>query len=210
MKLLKHQGVALSLLLSLSACITAEVEGQISEYNYCGATLDGVTDCEHRVFITETLYNNSVGGLSGMDARCNSAANSAGLQRNYVAIASDDNTDAINRIPKSGPLYVFSAPNTRHRVVSDMSLLWMGISTTLENPINYTEEYNVPSIPLSWTLSGTNNRGYRTVNNCNNWTATGGFNGVRGKGNLSGPDWIEEGPYGCTASLTLRIYCVSQ
>ena len=192
-----------------SACGPA-ISGEIAEYDYCGADIDGVDNCEHRVFFTDDLYNTNVGGLSGMDSKCRDAAVAAGLERDYVAIASDSNVDAKDRIPAQGALYNFTDAATRVRIVSDMSLLW-GASPVLEAAILYSNLYNTTAGVLAWMLTGTNKYGTKLNDNCNNWAATAGFNFGRGNTHQSDSSWINQGAVsGCTAVLGFRIYCVSK
>ena len=51
------------------------------------------------VFVTSGSYSTNLGGLSGADSKCTSAATAAGYSGSWTAIPSDSATAAINRLP---------------------------------------------------------------------------------------------------------------
>lgn len=56
-----------------------------------------------KLFVTSATFSGNLGGLSGADAKCNAAAQSAGLAGTFVAWLSDSNADAITRVQDFGP-----------------------------------------------------------------------------------------------------------
>ncbi|MCD6478004.1 MAG: hypothetical protein J7K87_03300 [Candidatus Aenigmarchaeota archaeon] len=176
----------------------------------------GIDKCENEngcivtpyriIFVTSEVYNGSLGGLSGADAKCQELASNAGLSGTFVALLSDSNTDARNRISNC---YL---KNTHGDVIStDCDDLWDG---SIENAINYDENGNlIANGYYVWT--GSNKTGqYEENNSCRDWTSdkdgwtTGDDEdfGHLGLSNENSFNWVDIISSGCNNKN--RLYCV--
>ncbi|MEK6860963.1 MAG: DUF4215 domain-containing protein, partial [Nanoarchaeota archaeon] len=114
-----------------------------------------------RVFVSSEKYTGNLGGIYGADEKCQNLALKAGLQGSWIAILSDSNIDARDRVvDPPWPLY-----NMRDELVAiSKEDLWDG---SIENPIKY-DEYKGEVNDNVWT--GTFPDGTRDVNAvCENW-----------------------------------------
>ncbi len=138
------------------------------------------------VFVTSTSYTGDLGGISGADDKCNSAAEAASLQSNgekkYKAWLSDAD---------SNPSMRFHASMTTFQGIYELvdkttvAFGWEGLTTfTLENAINRTENVN-DNVMLDvnpWSNTAMNGTGvYQAPQCCENWgTNAGGKTGPIG------------------------------
>ncbi len=67
--------------------------------------LDCICPSSKRIFVTSTLYSGNLGGLSGADAKCLTAAQSVNLPGTWKAWLSSSTINAIDRIAEVGPWY---------------------------------------------------------------------------------------------------------
>jgi len=156
------------------------------------------------VFLTASKYTGNLGGLAGADAKCQAAANAAGLPGTYVAFLSTNNSHAKDRIPD--PTYLL-VDNT---VVADSKADLLDGS--LDAPINLAANgASQTNTPYAWT--GSNTDGTTSGHSCGNWTmdtdgACGLPNGrtMSGDGGKTTSKWIVHTEYCCWASFT-RLYC---
>lgn len=149
-----------------------------------------------RVFVSSTLQNGNLGGLSGADRKCNQLAQAAGLPGTFVAWLSTDTVDAKDRVTGAGP---WSLVGETDVAVTRAQLEAPPIS----RPIQKDERGNLVS-GLVWT--GTNADGRFLDDDCGDWTAQTGFaHAAAGDSLVSQSYWTAATPRGCQA--TLRIYC---
>jgi PKD repeat protein len=114
------------------------------------------------VFVTSEGYPGDFGGPAAADAICQELAENAGLTGTWTAWLSDDDTDAIDRIPAEGPYKLLDLNQTI--VADDLADL---TDDSLDAPIILDENGDL-AITNVWT--GTQPDGTRTVSNCSNWT----------------------------------------
>jgi hypothetical protein len=116
-----------------------------------------------QVFRTSSTYKPGFdfGGLAGGDAICQERAEAVGLNGTWTAWLSDDNTDAIDRIP-DGEYQLLSGAGVIADNKDDLTDGW------LKAPI-VEDEFGVP-FAESQVWTGTDADGTRTDANCNNWT----------------------------------------
>lgn len=121
---------------------------------------DFATVPNKHVFATTALHDGNLGGLTGADALCATAAAAQGFDDSstWTAWLSTTSVNAIDRIPGNGP--------------------WMRFDETMVFA-NRAALQSVPSAPvtpgavvLSW--SGTALGGHATAFNCANWTSNSG------------------------------------
>lgn len=165
-----------------------------------------------RMFITSTLYGGNLGGVTGADAKCATAATSGGLSGTYLAWIADS-TDA------SAPANRFTQASVPYRRVDLVKVAnnWAGLTSgTLLANINIDELGN-PSSILDNNYSGlkpfhsnVNANGTRVgTTNCTDWTATTG-NGRIGDAKQSGATWSDTNLQSCSTFATMHILCVQQ
>lgn len=169
--------------------------------------VDGVEGLDHRIFITSTVYNGNLGGISGADVKCQAAASSVGLSKTYKAILSSDSERARERLNLIGAVHAFDTEGEKETIVSLAQDLW---SSSLLRAVARDEEGNYAA-SMVWT--GTDSDGGNigsTIENCGNWTdGSAGDNGAVGDSQRVNGLWLEEpAPDACDE---LRpIYCISQ
>jgi len=178
---------------SVSTGLTATVTVGSSSTNWTVTTRSASLN----VFATNGVYYGStLGGLSGADADCQAAANAASLSGTYMAIMSDESTNAKDRLTLSYPIV-----NVYNGLTVATTNLWSG---TLLNGI--TTLAGAGGGTYAWTGSdytGTKKSG----STCSSWT--GGTNGEDGwPGNTTG--WIDSGGSKACASSAIFIYCIQQ
>ena len=190
----------MSLLALLISCGGADGDGLFE---------DGISDGNHRVFVTSNTYNGNLGGISGADSICNTEASSSGLKRTYKAILSSSLSSAFSRLNLTGKVYVFSDSETNSVVVNLGTDLWNTGSggADLLSSINIDTNYNVVSLS-PWT--GTDSDGSITLTGdmCQNWTSSSAaFQGQTGSTSSLNDSWIEGISSNC--NLSRRLYCIS-
>jgi hypothetical protein len=170
-----------------------------------GGTGGGSTSGDHYVFITTAIYRGNLGGLSGADTICTSAAQAGGLGGSWKAWLSDGTTNAIDRINDVGPWYLVG---TSTKVFTDKANLMtqplVEIRTTEKGmpvPVNGNH------LVLSWTATQTG--GTHGTSHCLSWTSQSfNDNGAYG---LATPanEWTDaSATIGC--NQLLHLYCLQQ
>jgi hypothetical protein len=174
-----------------------------------GDLQDGISNGDHRIFVTSNLFNGNLGGLAGADAYCLSAAQSSGLSRTYKAILSGSGTNesADDRLNITGAVYIFSSSEDRVLVVGSGTDIWGTDSQSLLAAVSINEAYNVVAGGAVWTGTDSDGKLY-PGSHCLNWaSSSAGQNGWFGTSNLVNAAWIENNFSAC--SSTGRLYCIS-
>ncbi|MCT4641399.1 MAG: DUF1554 domain-containing protein [Bacteriovoracaceae bacterium] len=167
--------------------------------------VDGISDSEHRIFVTSESYNGNLGAIAGANTKCAALASSAGLKRTYKALISDSSSDAVSSIVLKGSIYIFDDLDEKRLVAISPSSLWSTSSTDLLNTITYDEkgQYLAKNV---W--SGSFDGGNSSFDHCLNWTSSNGSNnGTIGDNSQSDARWINSASFACNA--TYGIYCIS-
>jgi len=168
-------------------CVCAVEEGQEPDQGL-----------EIRIFVTDVVWTGPLGGIAGADTKCNVQAAFAGLTGEWRAIISDDNTDAMSRVPN--PRIPFTYVRMDGVKIADSHAdLFDG---SIDNRININEKGEVED-GFVWT--GSTTAGVRTGENCANWgfvdsTATVGTSASNAW------SWIDAATPSCSTGA--RIYCV--
>jgi hypothetical protein len=166
-----------------------------------------------QVFRTSSTYrgdfaafdpNGSGDGLAGADAMCQERADDAGLTGTWRAWLSDDNADAIDRIPDGEYQLVDGTV-----IADDKADLTDGF---LKAPISLNE-FGSPEEGYAWT--GTQPDGTATETNCSNWTNNSGSGGCNAGDSSCGvagihsknPDWTQFSENGFNCSELLQLHC---
>jgi PKD repeat protein len=174
-----------------------------------------------RVFITSGVFQGNLGGLIGADQECQAAADAANLGGVWTAWLSDENNDAVDRIPDgeyrllNGDLV---ASNKSHLTSTDTNL-------PLANRILLSELGALPIETNVWTgtqWDGTSipPSAFGFISNCENWTNSnqnlGCSNGDSDCGNIGQATEVEKewtlggspsGPLLLGCSVGASLYC---
>ena len=156
------------------------------------------------VFVTSGKFDGNLGGLAGADAICQAAADAAQLGGTWTAWFSDDNNDAIDRIP-DGQYQLLDGTlvaNDKADLTDDL----------LESNINLTEiGITIPGFVWTGTEEdGTNTSldGTGILNNCNNWTDnSSGSTGARGVTDANQGGWTYSLGADAVCSDQNHLYC---
>jgi len=190
---------------------------------------DGVLTNEHFLFVTAIAYNGNLGGLTGADAKCQTEADTADLERCYKAVMGDDSNTAASRLIDNGgalkneggipPVNAGEiGPLARTVIEADLTKFTTP-TVTLDVVPNREIGGSASGVANVWT--GLQGDGTSDALNCANWTngesgEQGGFGdntatALMGNGpeisTLSG-FWLDMGSVNCDQERVL--YCVSQ
>jgi len=170
---------------------------------------DGVGSGIKRVFVTSTTYSTLLGGLVGVDNKCQTRAAAAALGGTWKAIVSGqaEADYAINRVGYNwNKLRLLDG-------VSDVVLAGNMWKTTSQNLLNaiYLNEFGASTIatdvgtstsPSGMIISG--------AGNCSDW-ASGSGTFQRGTSSSTNSLWTNSSSYNCNGGTTvMRLYCIEQ
>lgn len=135
------------------------------------------------VFVTSTLYNGDLGGLSGADAKCNERARAGSQPGTYRAWLSDDSASPSTRFSmRGGPIRLVDgsviAQNWTELLANGPSRV-VNITELGGRPARALPPPGQTAVPCAaessaFVWSDTNAKGLRAGadRNCKNWTAT--------------------------------------
>lgn len=139
-----------------------------------------------------------MGGLAGADAICGAAARQAGLPGNYVAVLSDETTQAVDRLEGArGWIRLDGLPVADRPIDLLQGRMW--------HPVNIDETGQ--TLIGSLIITGTYGSGaYDTRSNCQDWTSTSVDDLYRrGRSGRTYDDWLSSGASSCDSNG--HIYC---
>lgn len=153
-----------------------------------------------KIFITSQEFGDgSMGGIAGVDAKCQAAATAAGLSGTWIGLVSDSSTNAIDRLPDR----VFTRMDGEIIATSKADLF----DGTINVPINLTEfGTSIGDYGYAWTgsLEGGTHSGY----SCYNWLHGHPDKGTIGDAFKTGIEWINAS-WNITCLNVSSFYCVS-
>lgn len=180
---------------SVSTGLTATVTIGSTSANWTVTTRSGSLS----IFETPSSYiAGSLGGLSGANSICQTAANTAGYSGTYVAILSSDTTSAASNLTLSYPIV-----NAYDGSTVASSNLWIG---SLNGNIK-TPSGSSPAAPV-WTGS-TASGGIDTGKTCTSWSSTSGA-GMWGEAFSTASQWIANCDSCNACSSAEQLYCIQQ
>ena len=145
-----------------------------------------------------------MGGTNGADAKCQSAASTAGLSGRYIALVSSGNTGALSRVTSNGPFY---------SVTEDMAYATKSdfLTTSFSN---VTDELgNVPNDGIT-VWSGSDTSGNASMHDCLSWTSvSSGDSATLGSDdstNLNATNGWAAGETTGTCDQAHALFCVEQ
>lgn len=161
-----------------------------------------------RVFRTAQGFQGNLGGAVGGDARCQTAADTAGLGGTFMAWLSDETTSPTERFFRSPEPYVLLDGTV---IAEDWNDL---IDGELQNPINRTED-NVEDSFLAWTgtdADGTlDTSGSASARTCNNWSSSNSeAGGSYGSNAATDAEWSVGIHQTQFCSISVPLYCFEQ
>ncbi|HVH47203.1 MAG TPA: DUF1554 domain-containing protein [Labilithrix sp.] len=137
--------------------------GEVSKDGSDRGVLQDATDSTPlRVFVTSTLYNGNLGGLSGADASCTTVAQKAGVSGKWVAFLAGSSTQAIDRVKGDGPWYLMDRK----------TLAFANRSALTIDPRALDQDESGQEYAPAYVWTGTNP--YYPSTNCTDWTTTSG------------------------------------
>ncbi len=160
-----------------------------------------------RVFVTAGTYNGNLGGLSGADAKCQTAADTASLGGTWKAWLSDGTASAASRLTHGeGPYRRINHPGIGGK--------WTDLTDGTIGAINI--EHNGPPVVSGFNVwTGTNYMGSvidAANRTCVNWTSSAGGwiakYGYYGQSNQTGTGWTQTNYFSCNNGA--RLYCFEQ
>ena len=157
--------------------------------------------------MTSTTYTGNLGGLAGADAKCQSAADDAGLGGTFKAWMSDSTTSAAARLSHSPFRYM----RTDGLVVADSwdDLIDNPTNSPLHNPIGADENGSVVPNNVVWTGTTFSGNTIPGDLDCADWTdGTNAVSGRTGRANRVDLGWTSFATTGC--DNTGRLYCLEQ
>lgn len=173
--------------------------GQCACIGESGYTYGGIGT----VFATSLKWSGAMGGLAGMDAKCQQSAANIGLPGTWKAIASDSSVDARDRIPDT--TYYLLNGNV---VANNKADLFDG---SIQTAINVNEMGVKESDSPVWTGSDLAGNSYGSGDltlNCHNWGwVSDGYFGIVGSTGTNGIGWIENTVLQ-ECKYSARIYCL--
>jgi hypothetical protein len=171
-----------------------------------GGTTTTTLPATRIAFVTSASFtgggSQGFGGLTGADARCNTAASAAGLPGTYLAWLShcSANASPSSRFSDGAPWARVDGPV----VATDLADLLDG---TLQNPLDVDETgTQVPAGTDVWTgpLASGTSAGQCTSNTCNDWTTTAsGSLGLTGEASLTTMQWTQDDLLLCSNAFRL-------
>lgn len=179
--------------------------------------LSGTPSNFSSAFITSSAYNGNLGGLTGADAKCQTAADTAGIGGTWKAWISDSGTSASSRLRHGAAPYKMLNGST---LATNWSTLADSSMTIAFNITEYGTA--VTGQPYGWT----NTRGdgsiarASTAVTCNNWTSSTGSGAYGFTGSLD-ETWTAFMNYNrftgwtpstspCNISGGYHLYCIEQ
>lgn len=170
----------------------------------------GAAECVKLAFVSTTLFNGNLGGVTGANAKCQVLANEGGLPGRYVAWISTSTSEMDDGAPVFRQAVIpywqpqFDAGNVQ--IASNYSSLVSGsISAFRVSELGVRLDLLGGYTDQTWT--GTNSDGTVSSNTCSDWTSSSsGASGDYGEGDQ--PSWSNAGTASC--DNTYHLYCFQQ
>lgn len=170
----------------------------------CRTALVRVRPAGKRVFITQQRFNGDLGGLTGADTKCTTAATTAGVNGTFKAWLSSSTVNAIDRLVEVGPWLDMQGAT----VFAGKSALTTGPSSSLW----YDERGTFLSSENLWTATnsqGLYQWGVVMAPPCEEWTSASMQGGAHiGQIGRTGSEWTSYA--GTTCDQTAHLLCFEQ
>jgi Protein of unknown function (DUF1554) len=157
-----------------------------------------------RVFVTSTLHDGDLGGITGGNAICQNLATAAGLGGTWKAWLSTSSVTARANIQYDDNIRYVRAATGEEIAPKGVLVLDNDGATPLSNSIGL-DENGISHLSSSWT--GTNTNGTAFGTNCMDWGDNTGGSGHFGDPNFTDNFWTLTGGLGACSSPGFRFYC---
>lgn len=135
----------------------------------CGSSGDGATGRKYVFITSNSMPTSAMGGLSALDAFCGTYAAAGGLGGTWKAWASDETTNAVDRIADVGPWYLVGTSTLA-------AANKLAFATTPATLIDVTQTGAVLGAYPIGAATGTAADGRASAGQtCSSWTATTGW-----------------------------------
>ncbi len=186
--------------LTVALCLLTTIPAHAACPGSCGDDKD-----ERVVFVSNAeVAAQSLGGISGGDALCQSWADAAGLQGNYFAWLGDNTTDPATRFEQSTVPYVMVNGT---KIADDWTDLTDG---TLDSLFRVTQTngtndgFALSNVDTDGTVLNPN-----ATQHCNNFTSNAGGAIIQiGRNQFTNFNWTRASNSACTS--TFPLYCFEQ
>lgn len=161
-------------------------------------TLNAMARTKHMVFATNDTFNGNFGGVTGADAECQTAADTADLRGGWVAVLSDGTNSAASRLAIEGSVYNLGG----EILAADQAGFW---DAALDNALGYDETGAALGASEAWSGGSAAASG-----SCTDWSsASSGVSAVVGDVLVADATWIDHGtPQTCNTAN--RLMCINQ
>jgi len=169
-----------------------------------GASAGGsANDNRLRLFLTATTFNGNLGGLTGADQRCQTAATAGNKGGTWVAFLASASATGLSRVSATGPWYQERADGTFLLTYNNTANLQTGALTALSID---EQGRTLVGTGSSTFWSGMNNDASTNslYGHCSSWTSASG-SGAAGGGSLLDSASASNG-----CSNTYRLLCLEQ
>jgi hypothetical protein len=153
-----------------------------------------------RVFLTSTTFTGALGGLTGADQRCQTAATAGNKGGTWIALLGTSSTSAISRVTGVGPWFQEQSNGTFERTYNNVSNLQTG-ALALLNTDEQGRTLSSAGVLRFW--SGMNASGATAFDTCSGWT-TESTSGAFGVGTALG------GFQATSCFNAYRLLCIEQ
>jgi hypothetical protein len=153
-------------------------------------------------FVTAATFDGNLGGVSGANTKCDTAATNASLSGTWKAILADDSNDIFNNIGSSAVQIYDLSGNFLAASFADLA----SYTTVGTNAVAVDETGTaVASGAKVWT--GATGSGAASGSACSNWSsANGAVYGIYGETRTDYGEWLNYSSNAC--SSTNHLYCV--
>jgi hypothetical protein len=179
-------------------------EGQEGPQGEQGPAGAGVSEFRKTVFVTSESFGGNLGGVAGADAKCQNAADVAGLGGEWKAWIA---ADTVNSTPAARFSVASRGYETMQGEYVGGRLLDI-FPEYIMTPINI-DENGQSILPSVWIWTGVHSKGYPTAFSCLGWTSNlNAQSGTRGEADGLHSVWTNLGESSC--DTLHRLYCFEQ
>jgi hypothetical protein len=174
-----------------------------------GGAAGGSSTAPKRAFVTSrtwagNLRGSAASGVLGADAKCQTAAMTAGLSGTFKALVSTDTVDAIDRMADVGPWVQRQVGGADVVVLPSRAAL--GDQNASRTFLTDETGAALPASKAAWTGNLPNGR-RDTGFTCRSWESSAATDSAE-TGASTGQGWQHDGPSSCDTAL--RLICLEQ
>ena len=180
----------------------ADLQSRVTTLEKLVPTPSPISSSTKRVFVTSTSYDGNLGGLDGADSKCQTQANTAGLNGTWKAWLRSETVSAASRLSHNNGSYVLTNGN---KIADNWSDLTDG---SINYPINVNETGALVAQTLVWTQTFSDGTAGPPAAACSNWTSNSLGADIVGDTTKTDGGWSNSSSNVC--SSTHSLYCFEQ